>query len=111
MYVSQYPRLRHTSDDVDVKLTDSSDSEYASTSAPRRPWITSIVIHHEDTARERPPILAAVMAARPHVICRSAAAISSHSTGAGTIISSAVALTAPTVSTTSAARAAWRHRV
>ncbi len=95
-----------------MKLTDSSDSEYASTSAPRRPWIASIAIHHNETARASPPILAAVEAARGHVICRSAAATTSHSSGAGTIIIKAVAFTAPTVNTTSAARrgvppAAW----
>ena len=49
--------------------------------------------------------------ARRHVICRSAAATTSHNSGAGTIIINAVALTAPTVNTTSAARAACRHRV
>ena len=46
---------------------------------------------------------AAVDPARRQVICRSAPAINSHRSGAGTIIISAVAFTAPTLATTSAA--------
>ena len=49
--------------------------------------------------------------ARRQSICRSAAATASHSSGAGTIMRSAVALTAPTLATTSAASAASRHFV
>ena len=55
--------------------------------------------------------LGAVVVARRHVIWRSVAAITSHSSGAGTIIISAVAFTAPTENTTRAASAACRQRV
>ncbi len=73
--------------------------------------MTTAAIHHDDTASESPPMRAAVAAARVHVIRRSSAVTSSHSTGAGAIIKSAVALTAPIENTTRAARAAWRQRV
>src|SRR5829696_5999673 len=102
---------RHTSGDVDVWLTASRDSEKDSTSAPDRPWITTATIHHEDTASDSPPMRAAVAAARRHVTRRSRAATTSHRTGAGATMRVAVALTAPTVKTTSAARAAWRQRL
>ena len=90
--------------------TDSSDSEYASTSAPRLPWINNIAIHHNDTASDRTATLAAVASARRQVIDRCQTAWTSHNVGAGMIIASAVAFTAPTVSTTSATPAANRHR-
>jgi hypothetical protein len=70
-----------------------------------------MTIHHSDTPAERTPMRSAVVVARRHEICRSTAAIRSHSTGAGAIISSAVALTAPTLAITSAHSAAWRHRL
>ncbi len=70
-----------------------------------------MTIHHSETASDSTPMRRAVDTARRHAICRCHAAASSHSTGAGAIIISAVALTAPTVATTSAARAAWRQRV
>ena len=89
-----------------MKLTDSNDSEKASTSAPRRPWITSMAIHHSETASDSPPIRTAVARARRQLTWRSAAATSSHRTGAGAIIMMAVALTDPTVAMTIAASAA-----
>ena len=48
----------------------------------------------------------AVVRARRHVTTPPITALNSHSTGAGAIIISAVALTAPTVTMTSATRAA-----
>ena len=54
--------------------------------------------------------MAAVASARRHVIDRCQTAWTSHSVGAGMIIASAVAFTAPTVNTTSATPAANRHR-
>src|SRR5690606_25460378 len=67
-------------------------------------------IHHDDTASDSPPIFAAVTAAARHGMSPCAAATTSHSTGPGAIMRSAVALTAPTLATTSAATAAYRHR-
>ena len=52
---------------------------------------------------------AAVAIARRNVTVRCHSAWTSHSSGAGTIIASAVAFTAPTVSTTKAMSAGSRH--
>ena len=86
-------------------------SENASTSAPWRPCTTNMTIHHSDTSTLNTPIFSAVMAARRQVMVRAHAAWTSQSTGAGATSARAVAFTAPTVSTTSAASAASRHRV
>ena len=69
-----------------------------------------MTIHHEHTASDSPPIFSDVVRALVHVIRWRPAAQASHSAGAGAIISSAVGLIEPVVTTTSAASAAWRQR-
>ena len=70
-----------------------------------------MTIHHSDTSKLSEPSLTAVMTAARQLMVRCHAACTNHSTGAGAINARAVALTAPTVSTTSANTAASRHRV
>ena len=69
-----------------------------------------MAIHHSDTAVDNNATLPAVAATRRHVTSPRHRAWSSQSAGAGMIIASAVALTAPTVNTTSAMSAGCRHR-
>src|SRR5690554_5114163 len=61
-----------------------------------------MAIHHNDTPAESAAVRTATRAASRHGTNRPQAACSNQSTGAGTIIARAVALTAPTVNTTRA---------
>jgi cytoskeletal protein RodZ len=70
-----------------------------------------MTIHHIETTRLIPPSFAAVTTAVRQVIERCQAACSSHSAGAGATRASAVALTAPMVSTTSPNSPTSRQRV
>ena len=66
---------------------------------PYAAWIISITIHHSETPIDSTPTRTATSAAARQVTSRCQALWTSQSTGAGTIIAKAVALTAPTVST------------
>ena len=96
---------------TEVNETASNVSEYDNTSAPCRPCTASMAIHHNDTPRLKPPMRNAAATARRHGTDRCHAAWTSHNTGAGAIIASAVALGDPTVKITNAKTAGSRHLV
>ena len=73
--------------------------------------MTSAAIHHNETAVQATAIRAAVATAVRQAMWPEATDWTSHNTGAGMIIARAVALTDPTVKTTSARSAACFQRL